>query len=67
MRSQKMHFKLKCNIPFQGQWCTSMNKQNDELPNTVSMGNAAMLHMHKQQTDQLPNTVSRHAYSTLQS
>ena len=34
--SQKMHLKLKCSIPFQGQWCICINKQTNQLPNTVS-------------------------------
>ena len=42
------------------QWCTSMSKPTNHLPNTVSMGNAAHGDMHKQ-TSQLPNTCL-HAY-----
>ena len=34
--SQKIHFKLKCSIPFQGRCCTSINKQTDQMLNTVS-------------------------------
>ena len=34
-------FKLKYSIPFEGQWCRCINKQTDQLPNTVSIGNTA--------------------------
>ena len=39
-RSQKIHFKLKCSIPVQEQWCTSINQSTEQM-NNVSMGNAA--------------------------
>ena len=34
--SQKIHFELKCNIPFEGRCCTSIIKQTDQILNTVS-------------------------------